>query len=148
MGPVHQEDSTQPMTASNSIPDPAREESQEPLSRTPHPTDPSLAPAGAPQKQERDYLVIGLIIALMAMIVAGFFALDGRIDTLSTRIDTLSTRMDTLSARMDSLETSLSARIDTLSTRMDSLSARMDSLETSLNARIDGLYELVLPLKK
>ncbi|SAY38438.1 hypothetical protein FLM9_321 [Candidatus Synechococcus spongiarum] len=44
-------------------------------SRTSHPADPSLAPAGAPQKQERDYLIIGLTIALMAMVMAGFIFL-------------------------------------------------------------------------
>ncbi|MXX09487.1 MAG: hypothetical protein F4Y87_03910 [Synechococcus sp. SB0665_bin_28] len=46
-----------------SHPEPVREESQEPQPWTPHPMDLSPAPAGAPQKQERDYLVIGLIIA-------------------------------------------------------------------------------------
>ena len=158
----------QPMTISNPVPDPVKKES-----RTPHPADPSLAPAGAPQKQERDYLVIGLIIALMAMVVAGFFALDskidaletalnGRIDDLITRMDALETtlngRIDALSARMDSLETTLNGRIDALSARMDSLettlngridalSARIDGLEASLSARIDGLYELMLSLK-
>lgn len=81
--------SAQPMTTSNPVPDPVREESQEPQPRTPHLTDPLPGPAGAPRKQERDYLVIGLIIALMAMIVAGFFALDGKIDALSTRMDGL-----------------------------------------------------------
>ena len=158
----------QPMTISNPVPDPVKKES-----RTPHPADPSLAPAGAPQKQERDYLVIGLIIALMAMVVAGFFALDskidaletalnGRIDDLITRMDALETtlngRIDALSARMDSLETTLNGRIDALSARMDSLettlngridalSARIDGLEASLSARIDGLYELMLSFK-
>ncbi len=158
----------QPTTTSNPVPDPVKKES-----RTPHPADPSLAPAGVPQKQERDYLVIGLIIALMAMVVAGFFALDskidvletvlnGRIDDLITRMDSLETtlngRIDALSARMDSLETTLNGRIDALSTRMDSLettlngridalSARIDGLEASLSARIDGLYELILSLK-
>ena len=121
------------MTTSNPVPDPVREESREPQPRTPHLTDPLPGPAGAPQKQERDYLVIGLIIALMAMIVAGFFALDGKIDTLSARIDALSARIDALSARIDAL----SARIDALNTRIDALSVR-----------IDGLYELVLSLKK
>ena len=140
----------QPMTTSNPVPDPVKKES-----RTPHPADPLLAPAGVSQKQERDYLVIGLIIGLMAMVVAGFFALDskidalettlnGRIDDLITRIDTLETtlngRIDALSARMESLETTLNGRID-------ALSARIDGLEASLSARIDGLYELMLSLK-
>ncbi|MCY3536928.1 MAG: hypothetical protein F4099_00565 [Synechococcus sp. SB0673_bin_10] len=106
------------MTTSNPVPDPVREESQEPQPRTPYLnlTDPLPGPAGAPRKQERDYLVIGLIIALMAMIVAGFFALDGKIDAL---------------------ETAVNGRIDALNARMDALSTRMD-----------GLYELVLSLKK
>ena len=139
------------MTTSNPIPDPVREEPQAPHS----PADPSLAPAGAPQKQERDYLVIGLIVALMAMTVAGFFALDGKIDALET---SLNGRIDGLITRMDTLETSLNGRIDGLITRMDTLetslngridalSARMDALEAALNARIDGLYELMLSLK-
>ncbi|MXY61894.1 MAG: hypothetical protein F4Y87_00295 [Synechococcus sp. SB0665_bin_28] len=95
------------MTTSNPVPDPVREESREPQPRTPHLTDPLPGPAGAPRKQERDYLVIGLIIALMAMIVAGFFALDGKIDALETavngRVDALNARMDALSTRMDGL---------------------------------------------
>lgn len=140
----------QPMTISNPVPDPVKKES-----RTPHPADPSLAPAGAPQKQERDYLVIGLIIALMAMVVAGFFALDSKIDALETA---LNGRIDDLITRMDALETTLNGRIDALSARMDSLettlngridalSARIDDLEASLSARIDGLHELMLSLK-
>lgn len=140
----------QPMTISNPVPDPVKKES-----RTPHPADPSLAPAGAPQKQERDYLVIGLIIALMAMVVAGFFALDSKIDALETA---LNGRIDDLITRMDVLETTLNGRIDALSARMDSLettlngridalSARIDGLEASLSARIDGLYELMLSFK-
>ena len=140
----------QPMTISNPVPDPVKKES-----RTPHPADPSLAPAGAPQKQERDYLVIGLIIALMAMVVAGFFALDSKIDALETA---LNGRIDDLITRMDALETTLNGRIDALSARMDSLettlngridalSARIDGLEASLSARIDGLYELMLSFK-
>lgn len=122
----------QPMTTSNPVPDPVKKES-----RTPHPADPSLAPAGVPQKQERDYLVIGLIIALMAMVVAGFFALDSKIDALETA---LNGRIDDLITRMDSLETTLNGRID-------ALSARIDGLEASLSVRIDGLYELMLSLK-
>lgn len=142
----------QPMTISNPVPDPVKKES-----RTSHPADPSLAPAGAPQKQERerDYLVIGLIIALMAMVVAGFFALDSKIDALETA---LNGRIDDLITRMDALETTLNGRIDALSARMDSLettlngridalSARIDGLEASLSARIDGLHELMLSLK-
>lgn len=140
----------QPMTTSNPVPDPVKKES-----RTPHPADPSLAPAGVPQKQERDYLVIGLIIALMAMVVAGFFALDSKIDALETalngRIDDLITRMDTLEATLNGRIDALSARMDSLETtlngRIDALSARIDGLETSLSARIDGLYELMLSLK-
>ena len=117
-------------THDHPIPDPVREEPQ-----APHiPTDPSLAPAGAPQKQERDYLVIGLIIALMAMIVAGFFALDTRPDGLETSVNG---RIDGLIARIDALETTMNGRID-------ALSSRIDCLEVSLNARIDGLYELML----
>jgi len=115
------------MTTSNPVPDPVREESREPQPRTPHLTDPLPGPAGAPQKQERDYLVIGLIIALMAMIVAGFFALDGKIDALEAAVNG---RIDTLSARIDTLEAAVNGRIDALS------------------VRIDGLYELVLSLKK
>lgn len=154
----------QPMTTSNPVPDPVKKES-----RIPHPADPSLVPAGAPQKQERDYLVIGLIIALMAIVVAGFFALDSKIDametglngridaliirmdaletTLNARIDALSGRIDGLVTRIDSLETTLNSRIDALSSRIDDLSSRIDGLETALNARIDGLYELMLSLK-
>lgn len=147
----------QPMTTSNPVPDPVNKES-----RTPHPAAPPLAPAGAPQKQERDYLVIGLIVALMAMVVAGFFALDskidaletslnGRIDALITRMDametTLNGRIDALITRVDSLETTLNGRIDALSARIDALSTR-DGLETALNARIDGLYELMLSSPK
>ncbi|MDE0647391.1 MAG: hypothetical protein OXI08_04960 [Cyanobacteria bacterium MAG IRC4_bin_6] len=76
------------MTTSNPIPEPVREESQEPQPRTPYLnlTDPLPGPAGAPRKQERDYLVIGLIIALMAMIVAGFLNL-GRQDQCPRRQD-------------------------------------------------------------
>ena len=94
------------MTTSNPAPDPVTEGSQ-----TLHPTDPSLASVVAPQKQERDYLVIGLIIALMGLIialmaimVAGFFSLDSKIDV----------RIDALTTRIDALEATLSARIDEL----------------------------------
>lgn len=133
------------MATSSPIPDPLRGESQEPQPQAPDvPMDPPLAPAVTPQKQERDYLVIGLIIALMAMIVAGFFALDSKIDALET---TVNGRIDALIIRIDALEITMNGRIDALSTRIDALSTRIDGLETSLNARIDGLYELVLSLK-
>ena len=139
------------MTTSNPIPDPVREEPQ-----APHiPADPSLAPAEAPQKQERDYLVIGLIVALMAMTVAGFFALDGKIDALETslngRIDDLITgdgcpgnNAERPNRRPDHQD---GCPGNTLNGRIDALSARMDALEAALNARIDGLYELMFSLK-
>ena len=94
------------MTTSNPIPDPVNEESQ-----TLHPADPSLASAVAPQKEERDYLVIGLIIALMAIVVAGFFSLDSKMDRLITQMG-VDTQKTGLNAWMGAPTNRGNARVD------------------------------------
>ena len=126
------------MTTSNPIPDPVNEESQ-----TLHPADPSLASAVAPQKEERDYLVIGLIIALMAIVVAGFFSLDSKMDRLITQMG-VDTQKTGLNAWMGAPTNRGNARVDALATRMD---ARVDALKTRMDARIDGLYKVMLSPK-
>ena len=76
----------------------------------------------APPPTEKDWVLIGLIIALIGLGAMGFFHLDGRIDSLDSRID----------AQGAELRTAISAQ-----------GAELREGFKHVDQRIDGLYDLI-----
>ncbi len=82
-----------------------------------------------PPPMEKDWVLIGLVVAAISLIVAliglgamGFFHLDTRIDSLDSRIDSLDSRIDAQGAE---------------------LRTAMAEGFRDINQRIDGLYDLI-----
>ena len=90
----------------------------------------------APPPMEKDWVLIGLVVAAISLIVAliglgamGFFHLDGRIDSIDSRIDSLDSRIDAQGAE---LRTAISAQ-----------GAELREGFKHVDQRIDGLYDLI-----
>ena len=101
----------------------------------------------APPPMEKDWVLIGLVVAAISLIVAliglgamGFFHLDGRIDSIDSRIDSLDSRIDAQGAE---LRTAIGAQGAELRAAIDAQGAELREGFKHVDQRIDGLYDLI-----
>ena len=101
----------------------------------------------APPPTEKDWVLIGLVVAAISLIVAliglgamGFFHLDGRIDSIDSRIDSLDSRIDAQGAE---LRTAIGAQGAELRAAIDAQGAELREGFKHVDQRIDGLYDLI-----
>ncbi len=92
----------------------------------------------APPPMEKDWVLIGLIIALIGLGAMGFFHLDSRIDSLDSRID----------AQGAELRTAISAQGAELRTAIDAQGAELREGFKHMDQRIDGLYDLIAQIRR
>lgn len=92
-----------------------------------------------PESQLSARVTYGVLLALIGLMLGGFYHLGARIDALADRLDA---RIDTVAARLEARIDANGARIDANGARIDANSARIDDLAVrvdGLSARIDDL---------